>query len=273
MKCNICGCEAIVLFKSMILNKYECTYYHCTNCSCLFTQEPYWIEEAYGKAIAITDTGIIARNIAFCEGLLGILHLRYLSAPRILDYGAGYGIMVRMLRDNGVNAFWYDKYCDNLFAQGFEYRAETKPDIVIAFEVAEHLTDPKKFFCEVLSIADTVVITTELLPPTLTMKSTNDWWYFAPETGQHIFFYSSRTLKKIAEYNKCRHYSYNNFQILTRDVQLQKLIDEQNKSPHRKIHIINKVANLLNRYYDNSEEDKYDSLTWSDHIAMIEKLK
>jgi Nif-specific regulatory protein len=40
----------------------------------------------------------------------------------VVDCAGGYGILVRLLRDYGVNALWSDPYCENVLAKGFESR-------------------------------------------------------------------------------------------------------------------------------------------------------
>jgi len=51
MKCNICTKEANKIFNSVILKKYNINYYYCANCGFLQTEEPYWLNEAYGDSI------------------------------------------------------------------------------------------------------------------------------------------------------------------------------------------------------------------------------
>jgi len=63
---------------------------------------------------------------------------------RFLDYAVGYGMFVRLMRDIGYDFRWYDRYCKNLFARGFD---ETYPvrgpfEAVTAYEVMEHFVDP-----------------------------------------------------------------------------------------------------------------------------------
>ena len=43
----------------------------------------------------------------------------------------------------------------------------------------------------------TIVISTELLPPDTNQPG--EWWYCAPETGQHVSFYTHAALQVIAE--------------------------------------------------------------------------
>ncbi len=43
-----------------------------------------------------------------------------------MDFGAGHGVFVRMMRDKGFDFFWNDIYCKNLYAKDFEYTENTK---------------------------------------------------------------------------------------------------------------------------------------------------
>jgi len=39
-----------------------------------------------------------------------------------LDYAAGYGLFVRLMRDAGYNFRWSDLYCQNLFVRGWSHQ-------------------------------------------------------------------------------------------------------------------------------------------------------
>lgn len=55
-----------------------------------------------------------------------------------------------------------------------------------AFELFEHLPDPLSEIGEILDLADNIIFTTGLLPATA--PKVNEWWYYCPQTGQHIVF-------------------------------------------------------------------------------------
>ena len=42
------------------------------------------------------------------------------SNGSIVDYGGGYGLLVRLMRNSGFDFYRYDPYCANFFAKGFE---------------------------------------------------------------------------------------------------------------------------------------------------------
>ena len=44
------------------MDKYDVKYFLCGNCGFVFTEEPYWLNEAYKSAINISDTGIVTRK-------------------------------------------------------------------------------------------------------------------------------------------------------------------------------------------------------------------
>lgn len=112
----------------------------------------------------------------------------------------GYGIFVRMMRDNGFEFEWYDKYCKNLFAARHE-RQKAHYDVVTAFEFMEHLPEPRKDFGELCKCADNVICSTALLPSP--EPDLNRWWYFALDHGQHISFYTENAMICLAkEYGK-----------------------------------------------------------------------
>ncbi|MBW4054085.1 MAG: class I SAM-dependent methyltransferase [Proteobacteria bacterium] len=199
--CKICGSPLTQAFKTLVLGKHEATYNYCEECGFLCAENPHWLEEAYSSAIACTDTGLVARNVAIANQLAVILY--YLMGERgnglYVDVAGGYGMLTRLMRDYGFDFYWSDKYCQNLMALGFDYAIEMGAcRAVTAFEVLEHTEDPINFVEEALRYGqtDTLIFTTELYegkPPT-----PEQWWYYSFETGQHIAFFQRRTLQILA---------------------------------------------------------------------------
>lgn len=191
--CRLCHCESSYVFERKLLN-YNVSYYKCPNCGYLQTEEPFWLEDAYKEEINLTDTGLASRSIHNLGVVLAFFLSSELKKPLLLDYSGGYGLLTRLLRDSGVNAFWSDKYCKCLFSRGFEDNGKTKYDIVTSFEVLEHLHITKKELSEIFNKGENFVFTTCLYNNNLP----SDWWYFGSEHGQHIGFYSKKTLRYIA---------------------------------------------------------------------------
>jgi hypothetical protein len=119
-----------------------------------------------------------------------------------------------MMRDLGFDYYWQDAYATNIYALGFEWRPEMSPAAAVtAVEVFEHVPDPTAFVKQIVDSTgtDTILFTQELhhgVDP--------DWEYLAPECGQHISFYSSRTLAELAERTGMRAMSAGYFHMLTR---------------------------------------------------------
>jgi len=201
MKCNICKSEISFLFKSMVLNKYDVDYFKCPNCDFIQTEKPFWLNEAYNNAITDLDVGLVSRNLAYSVMLEKIIKNNFNSKGKFLDYAGGYGLFVRLMRDKGFNFYREDRFCENIFSKNYDLedvKDKNNFEVVTAFEVFEHLENPIEDIERMLQYSDTVIFSTEL-QPNQEIKESKDWWYFTPETGQHISFYSEKTLKYIAE--------------------------------------------------------------------------
>jgi hypothetical protein len=217
MKCKICDNKTHNIFSAKILDKHNIKYCYCEYCGFLQTEEPYWLKEAYGDLISIIDTGIMARNIDSSKITAVILYFLFNKYGQFLDYGGGYGIFTRLMRDIGFDYYWYDPQSINLLARGFEIKGKNcKYELVTAFEVFEHFVEPIKEFESMLQFSDNILFSTELLPSTL--PKPEEWWYYALESGQHISFYSYKTLRYIAQkYNMNISSNGINIHILTRN--------------------------------------------------------
>lgn len=200
MKCKICNAETRPIHRATLLNKIEVQYFVCSECGFVQTEEPYWLEEAYSSAISSSDTGVMARNSFLAMVATVILRLCCPKNARFLDFGGGYGIFTRLMRDFGFDFYWHDKYADNLVARGFEGGiSNEKYAGVTAFENFEHFADPIAEIKTMLEITDFILFSTELVPNPVPAPS--EWWYYCLEHGQHISLYSRKTLELIARQN------------------------------------------------------------------------
>ena len=127
--CPICDSGRREIFTAEILHQYKIKYFFCDNCGFLQTEEPFWLNEAYSNAIADTDTGIVARNLSISKKLTCILYFLFNKEGKYLDVAGGYGLLTRMMRDIGFNFYWQDVYCQNIFAEGFEFNDTVKTPI------------------------------------------------------------------------------------------------------------------------------------------------
>ena len=200
MECSVCSNPMEACFTATVIRKYTARYEVCNKCGFLAVQEPYWLEEAYLRAIASADTGLVMRNVSLASKVAGVLYwiMGERCGGRYLDAAGGYGLFTRLMRDLGFDFYWADKYCENIISPGFEYNQEMGTcRAVTAFEVLEHLAHPASFIEETLSMsgAQVLLFSTELYagaPP-----RPGDWYYYAFATGQHIAFYQRRTLEML----------------------------------------------------------------------------
>ena len=200
VQCKICSGNAELYSVKKVLGKYDVKYYQCIVCRFIQTEDSYWLNEAYDNAITKLDIGLVYRNEYLAPVVSTIIKLFYSSNAKFVDYGGGYGLFVRMMRDRGFDFYRQDIYCENLFAKHFDLSdlpVNSKFDMLTAFEVFEHLSDPIPEIEKMLSFSDTILFTTELQPAD--KNALNNWWYFTPETGQHVSLYSLQSLQKLAE--------------------------------------------------------------------------
>lgn len=214
-RCRICDGAAAPFGNALVLNKYDVRYFSCARCGFVQTEEPYWLEEAYSSAIAPIDIGPLDRALRMAEKTKALAVAWFNPWRPCLDFGAGYGLLVRRLRDLGLDYRYYDRHCENLFAQGFEADpyAGDRFEIVTAFEVVEHLEDPVTEVRRLLQCTSNLFFSTQLLPPH--RPGPNNWWYYAPEFGQHVSIFSRRSLDILAERLGRRLLSCGNLHLLT----------------------------------------------------------
>jgi 2-polyprenyl-3-methyl-5-hydroxy-6-metoxy-1,4-benzoquinol methylase len=197
MLCKICNSGATAAFIARILGKYDAVYYRCVACGFMQTEEPHWLAESYASAINEIDLGPVNRAITSSKLIEGLILSTFDKAARFIDYGAGYGVLVRLMRDRGFDFYWQDAYCANLFAKHFVAEAGTTFELLTAFEVFEHLVDPLTEIKSMLDYSNNLLFSTLLVPQRA--QTVTDWWYFAPEHGQHVAFYTVEALQVIAK--------------------------------------------------------------------------
>jgi hypothetical protein len=197
--CRVCGAPTRLAFESRLLDR-NVRYEACDACAYLQTETPDWLDRAYSSAINAADTGILDRNQRNVQRVIGTLKALRRLHGRVVDHAGGYGVLVRLLRDAGVDAYWKDKYCDNLLARGFEARDE-RYELVTAFEVFEHFVNPTEELRSMMLVAPTVLLSTELIP--MATDPEPSWWYLGPDHGQHIGFFREQTLRHIARATNC----------------------------------------------------------------------
>lgn len=214
--CRVCGHAPRHLFEAPLLN-HRVAYFECDRCGYVQTETPYWLEQAYSQAINGTDTGLMRRNTRNATMVIRVLMLLGQMRGCVIDCAGGYGILVRLLRDRGIEAKWHDPYCQNLLARGFEAADGERADLITAFEAMEHFVDPLAELSQLLQRTDSVLVSTDLIatpaPPH------DQWWYYGSEHGQHIGFFRRRTLDTLAAKLGCHvHTDGHAFHLFTRHV-------------------------------------------------------
>ena len=215
VSCKICGGNSDLAFQANILNAHNVSYFVCSNCGFIQTEEPYWLEDAYKKSISLTDTGIIQRNLFSVKITTAFIKLFFNSKSSYVDMAGGYGLFVRMMRDKGFSFLWNDLYTENIFAQGFEFdkNQDIHTELITAFEAFEHFVNPTQELETMLEVSKNIFFSTLLTPQAIPDKN---WWYYAFQTGQHISFYSKKSLLELAKKYNLQLYSNNkDFHLLT----------------------------------------------------------
>ncbi|OWU91797.1 MULTISPECIES: class I SAM-dependent methyltransferase [unclassified Flavobacterium] len=278
MNCKICKSNSEKIFSGKILNKYEIDYFKCQNCGFIQTEEPFWLQESYSSVIAMTDIGLVARNLSFQNITTWIIKNYFDYKAKFIDFAGGYGLFVRLMRDRGLDFYRQDFYCENYFAQYFDVtdlNNTDKYELLTAFEVFEHLVHPFEEIEKMFDYSDSIFFSTELQPQ-IEIKSIQDWRYFAKETGQHVAFYNIKSLEIIAEKLNCHFYSNgNNLHILTK----KKLVSNpfqkwQNKN--KKSFVVRELYKII-RKLEHSKNQKInqihlESLLEKDYHMIINKI-
>lgn len=200
MTCKICNGNSEFLFKKKLLNKYDVKYYRCADCLFIQTEEPYWLDEAYGKTpISPLDVGIVRRNLLLSGNTIDIIKKIFKNSLQVnaIDYGGAHGLFVRLMRDEGYQFYRQDKYCENLFSLYFDIKDAPvqKFELLTAFELFEHLPNPKDEIKNMFAYSDIILFSTVLQPKNLD----ENWWYLVPEGGQHVALYNIQTLESLAK--------------------------------------------------------------------------
>jgi SAM-dependent methyltransferase len=208
--CRLCGGALAYRWTCPVMEgRYSADYYECLACQALQVPRPFWLDEAYRSEhlpLAYNpDGGRFARNFCAyaCFVALARAELVAPGAP-VLDFGGGYGLLARMLRSGGYQAWQYDPHVATPFLASewtLPDLARLPPysfDLVFALEVAEHLTEPHAVLGELARVVKpegTLLLSTSIYEPGL---HDSRWPYLATTWGQHVTFWSRRALLSTA---------------------------------------------------------------------------
>jgi hypothetical protein len=215
-RCKICDSQKYELtFFKQVLYKYKVKYYKCEHCGFIQTEKPYWLNESYSSAIAKLDIGLIYRTLNLYPIIMYMIKFLFSKEEKkYIDYGGGYGIFTRLMRDRGFDFYNYDPYCQNIFSADFNVKLSEgdRYELLTSFEVFEHLEYPVDDVKKMLQYSESLVFTTELQPA----SEIESWWYLSPETGQHICIFSYKSLSILSDKLDCNFYTNGNIHLFTR---------------------------------------------------------
>lgn len=197
-KCKLCFGATHFRFTKTVFGRYTAQYFECARCGCLQISDTPWLAEAYAEANWASDTGLVARNIQLACTIGAFLERSCQPTDTVIDYGGGTGLLTRLLRDMGWQVLCNDPFHQPLFVRAFHIASiqETNARVIIASEVFEHFSEPRESLLSLLRAAPIVIFTTELYT-----DQDQNWHYLAPEGGQHIFFFSERSIASVAASN------------------------------------------------------------------------
>jgi 2-polyprenyl-3-methyl-5-hydroxy-6-metoxy-1,4-benzoquinol methylase len=177
-------------------------YYHrCPACGFIFTtafdqfSNEDFARYVYNDEYPLIDPDYKEARPKANAGL--ICNLFQAARPRrVLDYGAGSGVLAETLRTVGfAQVDTYDP-----FVPRFSTKPSDRFDCVVCFEVVEHTTDPAGLFADMsdlLGDSGLIFFSTLLQPADIDQQGLN-WWYAAPRNA-HVSLYTKMSLHKLGQ--------------------------------------------------------------------------
>ena len=256
--CRVCKSPVTKIFSGSLLENYSVDYFQCPFCGYVQTTEPFWLEEAYSRPINDVDTGLMMRSFWHKNITSTLIYILFNKRGVFLDFGGGYGVFVRLMRDIGFNFYWQDKHSDNLFAKGFEFtESEHNPvELLTCFEAFEHFVEPATELENLLNISQNILLSTEFIPEPV--PSPAEWWYYGSKHGQHIGFFQKKTFEYLA--NKHGLNFYTNGQNIH-------LLSEK-RFPTPAFNWLTKASKFLNPLI----QKRMESLTWQDFETLKSEI-
>jgi SAM-dependent methyltransferase len=173
-------------------------YSRCERCGFCFVPEMYeWSLEDFATKIynshyAEVDPDYLdARPRGYANTLMQMFQ-GAATEIRHLDYGGGNGLLSNILADAGWYSTSYDPFVNH------EIRVDDfgKFDLITAFEVFEHVPNPRRLSADLGSLLDEdgiLLFSTLLSDGNISTEQALTWWYASPRNG-HISLYSRESL-------------------------------------------------------------------------------
>lgn len=112
---------------------------------------------------------------------------------RHLDYGGGWGLLSELMAKDGWDSTSYDPFVPG-------EKPEGRYNLITAFEVFEHATDPKQLvstLSDLLHEDGLILFSTLVSNGAISKNRRLTWWYASPRNG-HINLFSKESLAELA---------------------------------------------------------------------------
>jgi hypothetical protein len=192
--CAVCSGNTKYLLSYTVRGEHQASLRECLTCRFTFIVNPHWLADSFSSELNDLDIGSVDRCLILADFVEVLIRSQKWSMLRFLDWGGGYGLLARIMRDRGLDFGSHDIYTQPLFVKPSEVDESETFGLVTMSEVSLHLTDPVPVFKKILESTNTLVFTAVIAPKIIP----NDWWYLMPDTGQHVAIYRKETLETLA---------------------------------------------------------------------------
>jgi hypothetical protein len=183
-------------------------YYKCPRCDFIFTTQfddtshDEFTKYIYNDEYLTVDPDYAAARPDATANLINITFSASKEKLRILDYGGGNGRVEKNLKEMGFKTV--DTY--DPFSEQYRQRPGTRYDLVLAFEVVEHVPDVIATFKDMQSFLDSdgILMFSTLVQPDNMDTIKVKWLYISPRNG-HISIYSAKSLQVVLNGLGLRH--------------------------------------------------------------------
>ena len=193
--CAVCSGGTRFLFSYEVRGKHQAFLHECHNCRFTYISNPHWLDESFSSELNDLDIGSVDRCLVLADFVEVLIRSMKSSKSRFLDWGGGYGLLSRIMRDRGLDFVSHDIYTRPLFVESSSNLNSETFELITMSEVALHLVDPVPVFTKIMESTDVLVFTAVIAPTVIP----NDWWYLMPDTGQHVAIYHEETLQALAK--------------------------------------------------------------------------
>ena len=193
--CAVCSGSTKFLFSYEVRGEHQASLRECLNCRFTYIANPHWLDESFSSELNDLDIGSVDRCLVLADFVEVLIRSMKSSKSRFLDWGGGYGLLSRIMRDRGLDFVSHDIYTRPLFVESSSNLIIETFELITMSEVALHLVDPVPVFTKIMESTDILVFTAVIAPTVIP----NDWWYLMPDTGQHVAIYHDETLQALAK--------------------------------------------------------------------------